>query len=240
MDDSEKLAEQYLRTLDYADVRYEPDGNIPPDFSLDGVVGVEVRRLNQSHDDGSGARRKGLEEQAIPLWRRMRGYLEGLGLAPEGRASWYVFYRFGRPIPDWKQLKKRLDSILLPFMAEIDPQPFSKDLGDGFSIRVFRSPSPKPTFFRAAGVSDEQSGGWLLAEMEANLTHYIAEKARKIEPFRAAYREWWLVLDDQIGYGLDKFDQDMFHDQVKVSPGPFSRIVLLDPKNGANAFNVFG
>jgi len=48
MDSSETLAKEYLRFLGYTDIIYEPDGNIPPDFLVNGRIAVEVRRLNQN------------------------------------------------------------------------------------------------------------------------------------------------------------------------------------------------
>ncbi|GAA4042260.1 hypothetical protein GCM10022281_24230 [Sphingomonas rosea] len=239
MDSSERLVETYLKGLAFKEVRYEPDGNVPPDFLCDGRVAVEVRRLNQNHDDGTGRGLRGLEEVAIPLWRRVRDYLTGLGAAPASDQSWYVFYRFGRPLPDWKTIKRELDALLVPFMAHPDPQPFEAELTGGFSIKVFRAPTPKPSFFRPSGHSDEQSGGWLIAEIESNLAHCIAEKTGKIAPYRARYPEWWLVLPDQIGYGLDDFEQELFFDQASITPGSFDKIVLLDPRDVGRVFEVW-
>ena len=55
LDDSESLVEQYLIGLDRGVVVFEPDGNIPPDFSLAGTIGVEVRRLNQNYEQPDGS-----------------------------------------------------------------------------------------------------------------------------------------------------------------------------------------
>ena len=79
MDDSEALVENYLKYLGYCDVVYEPDGNVPPDFLVNNTVAVEVRRLNQHHDDGTGTGLRGLEEVDVPLWHRIREYLESYG-----------------------------------------------------------------------------------------------------------------------------------------------------------------
>jgi len=241
MDDSEKLVEVYLKHLGFADVRYEPDGNVPPDFLADGRIAVEVRRLNQSHDDGNGKGPRGLEEDAIPLGNWIRNYLTGLGPAPASGGSWYVFYRFGRPTPPWRVLKQELDAHLLPFMTSANPEPFETKLkcGDKFSIQVFRSPRPKPSFFLPAGYSDQQSGGWLISQIDDNLKLYVTEKTAKIEAFRAKYPEWWLVLPDLIGYGLDDFEQELFFDQLAVQPGGFDRIILLDPRDATRAFQVY-
>jgi hypothetical protein len=66
MDDSEKLVEIYLKNIGFNDVRYETDGNFPPDFVADGRIAVKVRRLNQNFDERKGRGIRGLEEVAIP------------------------------------------------------------------------------------------------------------------------------------------------------------------------------
>lgn len=58
-----------------------------------------------------------------------------------------------------------------------------------------------PTFTLGSRV-DADSGGWRLAELERNLGLCIAEKTAKVAAYRARYPEWWLLLVDQIGYGL--------------------------------------
>ncbi len=55
MDTSESLVRDFLLYRGYADIVYEPDGNVPPDFLIDGRIAVEVRRLNQNHEAGSRA-----------------------------------------------------------------------------------------------------------------------------------------------------------------------------------------
>jgi hypothetical protein len=64
MDASESLVRDFLLQRGYADIVYEPDGKVPPDFLIDGRIAVEVRRLNQSYETGS--RMRGLEEDSIP------------------------------------------------------------------------------------------------------------------------------------------------------------------------------
>jgi hypothetical protein len=238
MDESEKLVEAYLKCIGFTDVSYEPDGNIPPDFSADSKVAVEVRRLNQNYDDGTG-RIRGLEEAAIPLWQRVREYLLELSPSWDGSESWYVFYRFHRPIPNWKNLKRQLDDLLIPFMSNPDRKSFETRLSKAFRIQLFRASAPKSTFFVPAGHSDQQSGGWLLSEMDTNLKHCIEEKTAKIRNYRTRYPSWWLVLPDHIGLGLDDFDRELFAKEITVKPGGFDRIVLVDPRNASRSFTVY-
>jgi hypothetical protein len=113
MDDSEKVANDYLLNLGLGAVVYEPDGNTPPDFLVNGIA-VEVRRLNQNEIIESGHR--GFEVTRIPLDARVRKLLASFGPAQSG-ASWFVCYDFGRPLPDWKELRSALREYLLTFRA---------------------------------------------------------------------------------------------------------------------------
>ena len=39
---------QYLQTLNYTHLEYEPLGNVTPDFVIDNSIAIEVRRLNRN------------------------------------------------------------------------------------------------------------------------------------------------------------------------------------------------
>ena len=78
-----------------------------------------------------------------------------------------------------------------------------------------------------------------MSEIETNLSLCIEEKIAKIAKYRFKYPEWWLVLADRIGYGLDDFERELFLEQVKISNSAFDRIVLLDPRDGKRAFEVW-
>ncbi len=235
MDSAEQLVDTYLRHCGYVDIQYEPDGNIPPDFVVDKRIAIEVRRLNQNHDDGNDMR--GLSEIAIPLWLKVRRLLTSLG-APTNGQSWFVSYRFSRPMSDWKILGPKVEHALKTFMAQTDPQGFDRDLGDGFELKVFKAETTHSTFFVPAGYSDKQSGGWLIEEIRTNLKLCITEKTQKIAKMRHKYPEWWLVLPDLIGYGLDDFDRACFRNQVSLSRGGFDEVILLDPNDPTRSFKV--
>lgn len=239
MDDSERLVLNYLKNAGFMDICYEPDGNVPPDFLIDGRVAVEVRRLNQSHVDDNAQGPRGLEEVAIPLARRIREYLISLGQSKDPGPCWYVSYQFSRPVPPWKTLKVMLDAHLRPFMSDPNACSFRTNLSESFSIRVTRGSIFRPTFFQLGGYSDWQSGGWLIDEIDKNLNACIREKSNKISKYFQKYPEWWLIFSDHIGYGLDGFDQDLFFDQVKVDAGSFSKIVTIDPRDYLRSFQIF-
>ncbi len=190
--------------------------------------------LTRLYSDELG--RQGLEEVAIPLWQRMRNLLSPLGPPRDGE-SWFVCYTFPRPI-DWLTLRPKVRYVLELFMSETDRRAFKRDLTEGFELEVFRASKLFDTFFVPGGHSDDQSGGWLLGELEVNLNTCIQEKLRKIAQFRDKYPVWWLVLADHIGYGLDDFDQSMFRDLVSLTTVGFDKIVLLDPRKHRRSFVI--
>jgi hypothetical protein len=150
-----------IRNLGYTSVVYEPDGNIPPDFVADSRIAIEVRRLNQNFDTGNG--KKGLEEDAIPLWMQ----IENLVLSIKGPTdkSWFVYFRFSRPVKPWKRIGKNLKAALVSFMNQAD-QASGRIYTDGtFECDVIRASKPLATYFRMGGNSDRESGGFIVAEL---------------------------------------------------------------------------
>jgi hypothetical protein len=234
MDKSEKVVADYLAHRGYTDVVYEPDGNVPPDFLVDGRIAVEVRRLNQNYE--AGGKTSGLEEVAIPLWLRFRRLALSLGPPIHG-VSWFVFFRFRRPLEDWKKLKPKLRQALQGFVKSSVHTKRSLRLGNGFEIEIVRASSPHGTFFVMAGYSDHESGGSVLAEIERNLRICIDEKTRKTAYVRGRYSEWWLVVTDHIGLGLDEFDRTQFRERVRLNH-TWDKVILVDPTNHTRAFEI--
>lgn len=214
MDATEKLVEDHLYHRGYTDVVYEPDGNVPPDLLVNGTIAIEVRRLNQNHSDGVAT--MGLEEVAIPLWHKVKALLTSMGPPTEGE-SWFVHFRFTRPVEQWKTLEPKLRAGLIAFSRESMKSRTVAAEGQGFELEVFcRTSKPHVSMFVMAGCSDQESGGWLLSEMESNINYCASEKSRKIQKVRSKYTQWWLALVDHIGFGLDDFDREMFRDQVSI------------------------
>ncbi len=239
MDKSEKIASAYLATLGFNDIRYEPDGNVPPDFVLDGTIAVEVRRLNQNFVGKKDTNPQGLEEVAIPLAAKFQSYLKELGTNELGDNSWFVSYDFKRPMDDWKVLRTKLDAVLRPFMHSLDPQPFERKITRNFSIDVSKASKRHPTFYLLGGFLDYQAGGFLISELATNLQFCIEEKSKKIERAKGDYREWWFVLPDYIGFRFSDLDHSTLKTRIAAQPGKFNRIVLVDPTNPTNAFIAF-
>jgi len=116
---SEKLVFEYLTAWGFSNIVYEPDGNVPPDFAIDGRIAVEVRRLNENEKTATGHR--GLEEVSKPLTALIKKAPVATG-PPRYGISWFVSYSYRRPLPPWRQL----DKVLREVLRKISEQP---DLG---------------------------------------------------------------------------------------------------------------
>lgn len=235
MDDSEKLVQAHLRSRGFSDVEYEPDGNIPPDFLVNRSIAVEVRRLNQN--DFSGPARKGLEEVSIPLWRSVQQIVASFGPPTQGE-SWFVNFRFSRPVETLKTLEPKLRSGLSAFALSPTKRRSIVAAGQNFELEVFcRTSKPYPTMFVMGGCSDQDSGGWLLAEMHKNICYCEREKQGKVSAYRHKYPFWWLALADHIGYGLDEFDREMFRENVSITH-TWDKIIIIDPRDHTRWFEI--
>ena len=232
MDSSEKLAREYLSSLGYTDIVYEPDGNIPPDFLVNGRIAVEVRRLNQSVLS-NGNRSEGLEEVFIPFWQRMQRYLPTLGIG-EANESWYVGIQIKRPLEKWRILEPELRSALLRFMHSENRSQTRIRISSHFEISLTQSGRAYPSFYRLGTGLDKDSGGFVISEIYRNLKMCISDKDGKVAPYRHKYPEWWLVLPDFIGMGADAEDRRQLRDLPSIKH-TWQKVILLntcDPTDG--------
>ena len=228
MDAAERFVKGYLRHCGYSDICHHPDGDVPPDFLVHQRIAVEVRRLNQQHDVGTGP--KGLEDTSIRLGLNVRKLLLSLGVPTRGQSqSWVVTYRFTRSELDgrdyWKALRSPLKRTLKAFMTQANPQPLEqKIVPPGFHLVLRPANRLHDTFF-VPGVSiDLQAGGWMIGVIVKSLEFCIAEKTRKIADVRHKYPEWWLVMPDLIDWGVDDLDQQAVREQITIQH-PFDRVI---------------
>jgi hypothetical protein len=201
----ERHVEKFLVHRGHLDIVHEPDGGVPPDFLIDGHIAIEVRGLNQNFF-GTGHTR-GLEETSIPLMQKIEKLLLSFGKTANGQ-SWFVCFDFRRPLEPWSKLKFKLRKILQAFISSPTSSETQYALGSGFSVELYQASSAHSTFYLLGAYTDDDSGGWLISEIAQNLEYCINEKSAKRDRNSiSTYSEWWLVLVDRIGYGLDQDDQ---------------------------------
>jgi len=227
MNDDEKLARSFFVHQGFKRIDYEPEGGSkPPDFLLEGRIAVEVRRLNQ-HEPVTppGARPRGLEEDAIPLWTNIRDLLPSFG--PPRDVSWAVSVDFGRPVPKWDELKRALTQRLHAFQNDPAPRPIAIQLFPSLEIELIRVGGRHRHFFFMGAEGDDDSGGLVTAELVRNLRICIDEKTKKVAGIRSRYPEWWLVLVDRIHYGEPE--------PIRTPEHNWDKILALSPLDPALA-----
>lgn len=235
MDSSEQLVEIYLRSLGYSEIVYEPDGNVPPDFLVNKRIAVEVRRLNQNVKSVAGDT-QGIEETFIPIWQAMHRYLPTLGPSMHGE-SWFVGIRIRRPLEPWRALKPLIRSALQNFMQSTIRQATTIAITRHFELSIRPAGTSFPSFFLLGTGLDFDAGGFVVAQVMQNLTLCIAEKERKIFPYKHKYPEWWLILPDHIGHALDADDQQQFRSLPPLIHS-WNKVILLNPNKPSYAFEI--
>ena len=90
----ERVVYEHLLFRGHLDVVYEPGGNTPPGFLVDGQIAVEVRRLNQN--DFSVTPHVGLEESEIPMTMHLVQLLASYGTSNVTR---FIGFDFRRSLP---------------------------------------------------------------------------------------------------------------------------------------------
>ncbi len=235
MNQSERIAFQFLTSLEIGGVVYEPDGNVPPDFLLGGRIAVEARRLNQNEEIAGGYR--GLEVTSKPLHSLVTRVLDESG-PPAASQSWFVWYTVRRPLPAWRDLEALLRSAVRTFRERIDDPPEQIRLAPGLRLKFFPASDQHDTLLLLGGSSDHDSGGFVVAELRRNLDLCIAEKAKKIAPVQHRYSEWWLVFDDRIAFAsLDKRDVSELRTLLRA-PHQFTRVFLVNPELPTRAVEI--
>ena len=235
MNDSEKSVFEYLTSHGFGAVVYEPDGKVPPDFLIDGRIAVEVRRLNQNEKTATGHR--GLEEVSKPLNALVEKALAAIGPPVDG-ASWFVFYSYRRPLPPWRKLDELLRNALREVRERPDLKTHKVRVANKMRLSFTRSSKVHPNLFVLGGWSDHDSGGFVISEMAQNLRICIAEKSLKVSRVRSRYSEWWLALDDRIGYGdLDEGDRNQLRKLVQLDQ-LWSKIILVNPLRPSSGFEL--
>lgn len=180
MNAAERIAEKYLQYVGHELVEFEPDGNITPDFLVNKRIAVEVRRLNQNHEDASGNTR-GLEETAIPLVQKFERLLKSLGPSENGE-TWFAAIDFSRQMEPWSILRPKLETVLSDFRVDPVRKQQTFQVSESVKLDLIRGSKDYGYTFILGGYSDEDSGGLVMLEIERNLRICITDKEKKSLP----------------------------------------------------------
>lgn len=234
MNREEQITEAYLKSLCHKAVVFEPDGNIPPDFSIEGRIAVEVRRLNQHFFTKDEVR--GLEETRIPLFKLLESSLCESDSQYNG-CSYWVSIRFHRPVEKGNANKKAIVKVLTGFLHRPYPMPCELKVTEYISLYIFQSEAAIGKVFRFAGGTDRESGGWVMDEFRKNFNHCIEEKSEKIKDYYNKYNSWWLVLVDQIAHGFNESEKAEMKSMITANSS-WDKVIVLDSLTGNNIFEI--
>jgi hypothetical protein len=135
----------------------------------------------------------------------------------------------------WGKLRVAIERKLLVFQA--DPQDKAvMRIHDNFELELHRARRTYEHCFLDGAYDDLDNAGYFVDyERQRNLKLCIGSKTNK--RIRAAlkrhYSEWWLIFDDQIGYGT-AFD---FPDQMDIDYD-WNKVILLNPTGPTMAYEL--
>lgn len=230
MNNDERIAERYLKSLTVGEVVYEPDGKIPPDFLIDGRIAVEVRRLNQHYE--ADGKLRGLEQDSISLRQSIANLLSEFAASNLG-ASWFACFSFRRPLPEWRTLRTLLRDALSNFLRAPTNQTQRIPITESFDLTIFPSGEPHGKCFRFGACTDMDAGGWIVSEVVRNASAFISAKSLKVGPYLDRYPVWWLVLVDYIALGGEEGDVRKHISRSK----PWGRVIFLSP-SGDRSYEI--
>lgn len=235
MKPEELIAEKYLLQK-YNNLIYEPDGNIPPDFSIYNKIGVEVRRLNQQYR-GNG-KIEGLDDNGIRLEMAINSELQKYPKSANGNCYLLSLY-YGRPIGVLKKVKENLQKAIKAFETNGENTPYEYSIGAHTQI-TFQFASNDNCFsykYEIGIISDTDSGGWLISMYIQDITHCIKEKEEKIKPYFTKYKPWLLLLVDYIGFFSNE-DAHKIIDNIK-KPVCFDKVIVVS-SDSKLLFEIYG
>jgi len=178
MKPEEIVAEKYLRRTYGENIIYEPlGGNKPPDFSINDVHAVEVRRLNQQFFDGEDT--EGLENLSSDIYKPFNEVLNKFNSQYLGRSYW-VDVEFKRPLTkNMKQTKMDMQSALETFLQTETPLPCTLEVNEKIKFHIGMI---EPIDNRVFLMASESDLDWLVhdASIIKNIRYCIAQKSLKV------------------------------------------------------------
>ncbi len=232
----ERRAFQWLKSQGYTDIRdLSSDGLDPPDFVVDGRIGVEVRRLNWMIE--VNGKYLGAESLEKPLERTIRKVLNDVGEPPGGYSVDVSCDLLATSLPETEVTEEQVGQAVDEYVNILNkalqsggaPESWWAHLKGSLDMRFHPFLAPGPGKFNLMPVEAAMHlRGWVVKDLVDNIRRCIAVKTKKIENIVHLYLEWWLVLVERDLYAPGDSDDSWI--TVRNGLGdtkPWSRIVVL-------------
>lgn len=230
----ELRAKQWLRNEGHIDILdLSEDNRDPPDFVVEGRIGVEVRRLNRMTGDTN----RGLESVEKPLEGDIKAGLRAAGEPPGGYKVFVDCDLLRADLPAREviicEVKHATDQyieiIREAFQVGHRPpcSPFKLDCG--MSIEFVPGEVAAAGSFELNAVEAATSSRLVIPDSIDNINRCIEVKTDKIKNRVHRYPQWWLVLVDHNIHTPGSWETDEWQtirDNL-VDTGPWARIVVI-------------
>jgi hypothetical protein len=226
----EKIAKEYFEFKEYDKVIFEPIGNTPPDFLINNSIAVEVRRLNKFH---LGKPIEKIEYNVIP---KIEKFIRLFDTDQPFENTSVVSLYYSRPIKFNEYVKREISNALNEYSKN---KKLKKDylITDNLKLEFFEHNEKWESQFEVGGIVDFDKGGFVVKDICNSLKIIINEKERKIEKFKNLYEDWWLVLVDFIGYGMDTSEIKKVKEGINEN-NSFKKIIFISPTNSKNGQEI--
>lgn len=206
----------------------EPNGNTPPDLLLNGEIAVEVTRLN-TITNISGIE-KPISDSGSSIIAKLK---KAINTCKNSQSKKYsVYATIERPFGNIKCATQKIKAELL----KIEKHGLSKhhqkiQISKSIQISVVEQYEPNGQGFLLTGITDLDAANNSDDSLLKSINHCLHSKKEKVKTYLNSYKEWWLVLSDTITYNsIDEYKDFL---EKNVSKHPFSRIVFINPIDGA-------
>lgn len=234
MNIDEKIAFDFLKSIGMGIPKYEPDGNIPPDYAFDDKFGIEVRRLNQNCFEG--AENQGIEHVSIRIHKILESCFDSFD-AKYVDKTYFVIIKYKRPISEsYKVVKKEINISLQNFLDNPIVYPATFKISNKIFLQFIESKKKYNKLFKLGLKLDFNIGGRLTQLLVENVSFCVAEKSLKIKTYKSKYKKWWLLLVDHIGLDMSKEDFDEI-DISFFSKGIFDKVLIINPSSLKEIFS---
>jgi hypothetical protein len=192
MNKDEAIVAETLKFRGYANIKFEPDGNIPPDFAACGGNAFEVTRLNDSKI--IAGKRQSNDQKFPSLKEAFHRLCESFG-PKTGEFGFYVGLDMNGHSWSKDTLVKLTKSKLKAVRHEELYNSGSIYISEHLTLDYIASSNVSQKF-QLAGVFPEAI--WVGHELRECLKYAIGEKSRKCELHKDKYKVWHLYLVDYV------------------------------------------
>lgn len=233
MKKEERIAQAYLQAMSN-DVIYEPDGNTPPDFKINKLIAVEVRRLNRTLS--MGGKQIGIEQAQFKVPPALnRVFREFDSSVPTDNYRILLSYR--RPIGKISKIESVARTELQKFLMTKPQTPLKINLSDNVSITISKTNRTSAHVFYIGTGSDKDAAGFIAEMYIENINHCIAEKTNKIQQYKDKYPEWWLVLVDFLVGGIGEPEKTIVIQNI-INIHGWKKVIVIHPETKRDILRI--